>query len=80
MGKKEKKFKTTEQKARVAARQSKKVAQRDKKSKTKGTDDSDKEDIDLETVLEDYAKKVSLADYSQLRHQESEKYVVSFNQ
>ena len=65
MGKKEKKSKTAEQKARVAARQSKRAAQKDKKVKAKGGDDSDKEDIDLETVLEDYAKQVCLMDYSQ---------------
>ena len=63
MGKKEKKSKTAEQKARVAARQNKKAAQKDKKSKTKGGDESDGEDIDLESVLEDYAKKVCLVDY-----------------
>ena len=67
MGKKEKKSKTAEQKARVAARQSKRAAQKDKKVKSKGADDSDGEDIDLETVLEDYAKKVCPLDYSQLR-------------
>ena len=66
MGKKDKKSKTPEQKARVAARQSKKAVQKDKKIKAKGGDDSDKEEIDLETVLEDYAKKVCLMDYSQL--------------
>lgn len=64
MGKKEKKSRTVEQKARVAARQSKRAAQKDKKVKAKGGDDSDKEDIDLETVLEDYAKQVCLTDPS----------------
>lgn len=64
MGKKEKKSKTVEQKARVAARQSKRAAQKDKKVKTKGGDDSDGEEVDLETVLEDYAKQVCLMDYS----------------
>lgn len=65
MGKKEKKSKTAEQKARVAARQTKRAAQKDKKVKAKGGDDSDQEEIDLETVLEDYAKQVCLLDYSQ---------------
>lgn len=58
MGKKVKKSKTAEQKTRVAARQSKKAAQKDKKIKSKGVDDSDGEDVDLESVLEEYAKKV----------------------
>ncbi|KAL6714452.1 Kelch repeat-containing protein 3 [Lecanora helva] len=54
---KDKKAKTAEKKARVAAKQNKKAAQKDKKSKAKGTDDSDAEDVDLESVLADYAKK-----------------------
>ncbi|MCJ1262240.1 hypothetical protein MMC22_002110 [Lobaria immixta] len=57
MGKKEKKSKTAEQKARVAAKQSKKAAQKDKKIKSKGVDKSDGEDVDLESVLKEYAKK-----------------------
>ena len=59
MGKKDKKSKTAEQKARVAAKQIKKAAQKDKKVKSKGPDDSDAEDVDLESVLEEYAKKVN---------------------
>lgn len=58
MVKKDKKSKTVEQKARVTAKQNKKAAQKEKKAKSKGADDSDAEDIDLESVLEDYAKKV----------------------
>ena len=58
MGKKDKKSKTVEQKARVAAKQTKKASQKEKKVKLKGTDDSDAEDIDLESVLEEYAKQV----------------------
>lgn len=58
MGKKEKKSKKAEQKARVAAKQSKKAAQKNKKTKLKGPDDIDEEDVDLESVLEEYAKKV----------------------
>lgn len=58
MGKKDKKSKTAEQKARVAAKQSKKAAQKDKKVRTKGGDDSDGEDVDLESVLEEYAQQV----------------------
>lgn len=60
MGKKDKKSKTAEQKARLAARQSKKVAQKEKKGRFKGDEDSDADDIDLESVLEDYAKRVCL--------------------
>lgn len=58
MGKKDKKSKTAEQKARVAAKQSKKAAQKDKKVRAKGGDDSDGEDVDLESVLEEYAQQV----------------------
>ena len=57
MGKKDKK-KSTEQKARVADKQNKKAAKKEKKGKAKGADDSDAEDIDLESVLEEYAQKV----------------------
>lgn len=58
MGKKDKKSKTAEQKARVAAKQSKKAAHKDKKVRAKGGVDSDGEDVDLESVLEEYAKQV----------------------
>ena len=58
MAKKDKKSKTAEQKARVAAKQNKKAAQKEKKVKSKGADDSDADDIDLESVLEEYAKQV----------------------
>lgn len=58
MAKKDKKSKTAEQKARVAAKQSKKAAHKDKKVRAKGGGDSDGEDVDLESVLEDYAKQV----------------------
>lgn len=65
MGKKEKKSKTAEQKARVAAKQSKKAAQKDKKIKSKGVDNSDGEDVDLESVLKDYAQKVRSPHYNE---------------
>ena len=58
MAKKDKKTKDTDKKARVAAKQSKKKAQKEKKVKSKGADDSDAEEIDLESVLEEYAKQV----------------------
>ena len=58
MGKKDKKSKTPEQKARVAAKQRQKATQKEKKAKSKGGDDSDAEDVDLESVLEEYAKQV----------------------
>ena len=60
MGKKDKKTKGVEKKARAAAKQNKKAAQREKKGKTKGSADSDAEDVDLEIVLADYEKQVSL--------------------
>lgn len=58
MGKKDKKPKTAEQKARVAAKQTKKAVQKEKKLKSKGAEDSEGEDVDLELVLEEYAKQV----------------------
>lgn len=58
MVKKDKKSKTAEQKARVAAKQNKKAAQKEKRVKSKGNEDSDAENIDLESVLEDFARQV----------------------
>ena len=58
MAKKGKKIKDAEKKARVTAKQTKKTAQKEQKAKSKGADDSDAEDIDLESVLEEYAKQV----------------------
>ena len=60
MAKKDKKSKNVEQKARVAAKQSKKAAQKAKKVRSKGNDDSDAEEVDLESVLQEYAKQVCL--------------------
>ncbi|KAA6413278.1 MAG: Kelch repeats protein [Lasallia pustulata] len=60
MGKKDKKSKTAEQKARVAARQNKKAAQKEKKVKSKGAVDSDAEDIDLDEVLAEYTRQQAL--------------------
>lgn len=56
MGKKNKK--SAEHKERVAAKQSKKAAQKEKRHKTKGRDaDSDAEDIDLDAILAQYAEE-----------------------
>ena len=55
---KDKKSKAAEKKARVAAKQTKKAAHKEKKTKSRGTEDSDVEDVDLESVLAEYAKKV----------------------
>ena len=63
MGKKDKESKTAEQKARVAAKQSKKASQKEKRAKSKQADDSDAEDINLESVLEEYARNVGQADF-----------------
>lgn len=60
MAKKNKKLKTPEQKARIAAKQSKKEAQKNKKSRSKGIEDSEGEDIDLDSVLEEYARQVKI--------------------
>ena len=64
MVKKDKKTKDAEKKARVAAKQSKKNAQKEKKVKSKGADDSDAEEVDLESVLEEYAKQVGYFSFS----------------
>jgi len=61
MGKKDKKSKTAEHKARLAAKQSKKASQKEKKGKAREVDDSDADDVDLESVLEQYAEQVDLA-------------------
>jgi hypothetical protein len=61
---KDKKAKQAQKKARVAEKTNKKAAQKEKKGKTKGRrpgDDSDVDDIDLDAVLEEYARQVSLA-------------------
>jgi len=64
---KDKKAKQAEKKARVAEKANKKAAQKEKKGKTKGRhDESDLEDIDLDTVLEEYARQVRLAFYSSI--------------
>ncbi|RLL99593.1 hypothetical protein CFD26_105245 [Aspergillus turcosus] len=56
MGKKNKK--SAEHKERVAAKQSKKAAQKEKRHKTKGRDaDSDAEDVDLDAILAQYAEE-----------------------
>ena len=60
MGKKDKKSKSAEQKARVQAKQSRKAAKGEKKTKAKGTareDDSDADDVDLDAVLASYAQE-----------------------
>ena len=57
MAKKDRK-KSAEHKERVAAKQSKKAVQKEKKSKTKGHDvDSDTEDADLDAILASYAEE-----------------------
>ena len=58
MGKKDKKSKTAEQKARVAAKANKRAAQKEKKVKSKGADDSDADDVDLDEVLLEYTRQV----------------------
>ena len=63
MAKKDKKSKAAEQKARVAAKQTKKAAQKEKKGRSKGGEESDAEDVDLESMLEEYARKVNSAEY-----------------
>ena len=55
MGKKEKKSKTAEQKARIAAKENKKATQKVKKAKSK---DDDNDDVDLQAVLDEYSRQV----------------------
>ena len=57
---KDKKSKKADKKARVAQKQEKKAAQKEKKLSKKGgnrEEDSDAEDVDLDAVLAEYAKK-----------------------
>lgn len=60
MAKKDKKSKNVEKKARVAAKQTKKATQKERKERTREKDDSNDDDLDLETVLAEYEKNVSL--------------------
>ena len=58
MVKKDKKTKSAEKKVRVAQKQDKKAAQKEKKAKTKSKDeDSEGENVDLDAVLEEYARQ-----------------------
>ncbi len=63
---KDKKSKAAEKKARIAVKQSKKANQKEKKVKSKEIDDNDAEDVDLESVLAEYAKKVRYPRYTRL--------------
>jgi hypothetical protein len=58
MAKRDKKSKNADQKARAAAKLAKHSAQKEKKLKAKQNEDSDMEDVDIESVLEQYAKEV----------------------
>lgn len=58
MGKKDKKSKTAEQKARNAAKQEKKAVQKEKKAKFQVSTDSDPEDVDLDAIRAEYERKV----------------------
>lgn len=57
MGKKEKKSKTAEQKARIVAKQNKKATQKVKKAKSKN-DDND--EVDLQAILDEYSQQVCM--------------------
>ncbi|KAL8911747.1 MAG: hypothetical protein Q9171_003139 [Xanthocarpia ochracea] len=57
MVKKDKKSKTAEQKARVAAKQEKKATQKEKKGKAKAAADSDAEDLDLDAIRAEYEQQ-----------------------
>jgi hypothetical protein len=63
MGKKDKK-KSVDKKARVAEKSARKSARKEKKSDKKGGKDKevvlDADDQDIDTVLEEYARKVSI--------------------
>ena len=56
---KDKKAKKAEKKVRVAQKQEKKATQKEKKSTKKGSrdDDSDADDLDIDTVLAEYARQ-----------------------
>ncbi|KAL8715956.1 MAG: hypothetical protein Q9220_000623 [cf. Caloplaca sp. 1 TL-2023] len=72
MVKKDKKSKTAEQKARVAAKQEKKAAQKDKKGKSKGTADSDADDVDLEAIREEYEQQIANHSNTGGHHQQAQ--------
>lgn len=61
MGKKEKK-KNPDRKARVAEKTTRKLASKEKKAVRKGVngEDVDPDDVDIDTVLAEYARQVTL--------------------
>lgn len=62
MAKKDKKAKEAEKKARNAQKQDKKASKKEKKQKVRGKtdEDSDAEDVDIDAILEEYARKQEL--------------------
>ena len=58
MGKKDKK-KSADRKLRIADKTSKKIASKEKKASRKGNEEADPDDVDIDTVLAEYARQVS---------------------
>lgn len=65
MGKKDKK-KTSDRKVRIAEKTSKKITLKEKKASRKGNEEADPDDVDIDTVLAEYARKVSTTPQSPL--------------
>ncbi|KAG0641004.1 hypothetical protein HOY80DRAFT_883886 [Tuber brumale] len=60
MGKKDSKKKSADKKARVAEKTARKTSKKEKKSDNKRVTDPDDDDVDLDSVLEEYARQQAL--------------------
>ena len=60
MGKKDSKKKSADKKARVAEKTARKTSKKEKRSSNKKGPDVDEDDMDLDSVLEEYARQVSI--------------------
>lgn len=65
MGKKDKK-KSADRKERIAEKTSKKLASKEKKAGRKGNEEADPDDVDIDTILAEYARQVSTTTQSSL--------------
>ena len=65
MGKKDKK-KSADRKERIAEKTSKKLASKEKKASRKGNEEADPDDVDIDTILAEYARQVSTTTQSSL--------------
>ena len=63
MGKKDSKKKSADKKARVAEKTARKTSKKEKKSSGKKGPDVDENDMDLDSVLEEYARQVFIPSF-----------------